>query len=80
MELVVVCLNMCRVAGIEVTDEMVLAFERWQDLFGREVYSYSDFVDALEVFDPALSGIDLEEGRRLWFLSHDLDAQVEMPV
>lgn len=75
MELEELCQRIALARNIELTPDMQFAISRWAELFDRPVYSFTDFVDAIALWDPALGDIDLDEARAVWFEMHEMDTQ-----
>jgi hypothetical protein len=80
MELRELCVRICRIKGIELTAELEDAIEHWERIFGRDVYSFTDFVDAIALWNPDMGDIDLVEAREVWFEMHRMDRQEAMEV
>lgn len=67
MELIDLLKNMHRLVGAEVPAPMLRDYQIWSDAFGRKVWTFVDFTDALAMleYDDEWT-VDLESAQRVF--------------
>lgn len=67
MRLFKLCVKMAECKGVELDDETQWAMTRWEQAFGREVHTFADFMDAVQIAGPyEVGGMDVTEAQKLY--------------